>query len=413
MVLQPITENQYSLPSQGMAQQMDDIQNQVSTIRELGILTDNPRYVISQSQVRGILNEIFLERYSRETVQDEVRVLSVLGLTDPTYDLYSKSLNNLGEGLGGFYIPWTDEIFVIGDEFSVIEKFTYAHEYVHALTDQHYHLEDLGVYPECLKEMDRCAAISALIEGDATALMYQWLTAYVSEEGIAEIEQAQFSPIDEVITNEDFPPPYSIRDLHFKYVDGESFVNYLLELGGWGLMNEVYQNLPVSSEQILHPEKYLSGEFPIQVDARPLDKILGEDWRHLTTETLGELKTQMILGYGNNYLVQLDNETAANAAAGWGGDSYQVYYRGKSNQYILVVHWRWDNVDEATEFWEAMQTYLSKRYLNRKVEGGYDCWTKINDHFSCIYRTLNNTLWLLAPTIDLIDVLFGVYPEFE
>jgi len=407
------TESQFRTPDVEMSQLMDNVQNQVSTIRELGILVDNPRYVISQSQVRDILKSIFQERHTRESLQDKVRVLSVLGLVNPTYDLYLKSLNDLGEGLGGGYFPWSDELFVIGDGFSGIEKFVYAHEYVHSLVDQHYHLDEVGVYPECLHDTDRCSSIAALVEGDATSLMYKWLESYASEEEIAEIEQAQFSPINEAITSEDFPPPYAIRDMHFKYVDGENFVNYLLELGGWGLVNEAYRNMPTSSEQILHPEKYLSGEIPLQVDARDLDDILGGDWRHLTTETLGELTTQMILGYGENYLVQLDTETAENAAAGWGGDSYQVFYRGKSNQYILSVHWRWDNIDDAIEFWDAMQIYQNKRYLNKKVDSDYDCWTKINDHFSCIYRTQNNTLWLMAPTMELIDALFAEYPEFE
>ena len=289
-----------------------------------------------------------------------------MGLIEPGYDLYNNSLTSFDEGLGGFYIPWTDELYVIGNELSIAEKFIYAHEYNHALTDQHFHLEDIGVYPECFQDNDRCQAITSLVEGDATYLMYQWLQAYASEDEIAELENLQYSPIDQAITSHDFPPPYTIRDIYFKYFDGRNFVDHLYQEGGWSLVDKAYLDLPASTEQILHPEKYLSGENPIQVDLHPLDKILNDEWRHITTGTLGELMTEMILGYNSNYLVQID--PIEHPLQRWmGGDRYQVYYQSKTNQSILVANWEWDDIDERNEFWEAMTDYLNRRFQGRKV----------------------------------------------
>jgi hypothetical protein len=404
---------EFALPEGEHAQSMDDIQNAVSTLRGLDILADSPRYIVPEEKVDSLLRNMFLERYTRDIVTDQARVLTVLGLIDPAYNLYEQTVKNMGEGLGGFYIPWSDELFVVGEGFSGVEKFIFAHEYDHALTDQHYHLEEIGVYPECLKETDRCSAITALVEGDATALMYQWLDNYASQQDLDDIEAAAFAPLDEVITSSDFAPPYMVRETYFSYYDGQDFVEYLLDLGGWAKVDEAYLNLPASTEQILHPEKYLAGEMPIPVELRTLENVLDENWRLLTTETLGELGTQLILGFNENYLVELDYETTQNAAAGWGGDRYQVYYRGLTNQSILVVNWVWDNSEEATEFWEAMLIHQSKRYMNQEVDGVENCWTKINDHFSCIYQTDTSTLWLIAPTMELMNLVLDQYPEFK
>jgi len=406
--------NEFQIPEGQLAQQMDDLQNQVSTIRGLGILIDSPRFIIPQHKVRKLVSEIFLERYTRDDISDKALVLIALGLIEPTYDLYTRIVTSIDEGLGGFYIPWTDELFIIGEEFTTLENFIFVHEYDHALVDQHYHLEDIGVYPECIFDNDRCLAISALIEGEATYLMYQWLEAYASESAIAEIETYKFTPIDKVISNNKLPPPYTIREIQFKYGDGKNFITHLFEQGGWEMVNSVYSKLPSSTEQILHPEKYQSSEKPIQIDLRPLNNLLGDDWRQLTTDTLGELTTEMILGSSANYLIQIDPLSAKNAAAGWGGDSYQVFYRSKSNHTILVVNWLWDSLEDQNEFTDAMATYLNKRYFGYTIsDSEYNCWAKVNDHFSCLFTSNNNTLWITAPTWDEINLILGQYPQFK
>jgi len=236
--------------------QMDEIQAQVSELRELAALHPVTRSVISQDYVRPILESAYLERHTKDEVADQARVLSTLGLIDPTYDLYTKTINQIGEGIGGFYIPWTDELYVIGTTFSGIERFIFSHEYTHALVDQHYFLDSVGVYPECISDTDRCLAISALAEGDATYLMYQWLENYGTEDDINEIIAAQYAPLDRSISSSDLPPPYVVRETQFRYGEGALFVDHLYKIGRWAMVNLAYETLPQTTEQILHPAKY-------------------------------------------------------------------------------------------------------------------------------------------------------------
>lgn len=404
---------EFDIPQGMLAQQMNDIQNQVATMRDLSILYDNPRYLISENQVYSILSEVFHDNISREAIKKQTITLQALGLIDPTYDLYSYMLDRMNERLGRFYLPITDEIFVVGDEFNAIEKFVYAHEYTHTLVDQHFNIDETSFYPLCKSAMDQCSAIMGLVDGDATFLMYRWLEAYASEDEIAFIESAQFSPIDIEISN--YPtPPYFFRDASFRYSDGRKFVEFLYEKGGWALVNQAYQQLPDTTEKILHPEKYLAGESAKEVELVSINHILDDTWEHQVTTTLGELKTDMILGYNENYLFQLDPITSTLASSGWGGDQIQVYYQNRTYQNLLVAMWEWDSLEDRNEFWDAISEYLDRRYLGRKIQETEDtCWTQINDHFSCIYKWHWQTLWIKAPTMSLISQILAEYPDFR
>jgi hypothetical protein len=400
-------------PPPEMSEQMETIQEQVSVLRELEAQDSVPRYLIPEEKVRETLERLVLEGESdlKAEAADQVRVLSVLGLVKPTYDLYTKMLNNQGDSLGGFYIPWNKELYVIGEDFDTLEQFVFSHEYAHALADQHFRIDQAGVSPDCQHDAQQCEAIRALIEGDATLVMYHWLEAHTTEDKQEEI--FAYEAPTEIISSADFPPPYVLRENQFRYQDGYNFVEYLYERGTWALVNLAYQDLPESTEQILHPQKFLNGESPIEIPPRPLDEALGDGWRLLDTDRLGELTTYMILGYGIEAIARLDDASAASAAEGWGGDNYQVYYKRSTSEKVLAVHWVWDTPGDAEEFKEAMTTHLNRLFsgVQAEVPGGA-CWERLNQEIACLYTTKVETLWLKAPNLSVIESVLGLYPEF-
>ena len=394
--------------------QMDEIEVQVSELRELAALQPVTRSVIELDYVRPILENVYLERHTRDEVTDQARVLSVLGLIDPTYDLYSKTINQIGEGIGGFYIPWTDELYVIGETFSGIERFIYAHEFTHALTDQHFDLSAFGVYPECLSDSDRCLAISALVEGDATYLMYQWLEQYGTEEDINDIIAAQYAPIDHPISRNTLAPPFVVREIQFRYGDSAIFIDHLYQIGRWQMVNLAYDRLPETTEQILHPQKYQVREAAKPVEIPVLDGLLGEQWRYLESDSLGELGTEMVLGYAFDGLDRLDPETAKKAAVGWGGDHYQIFYKGITNGKILAAAWTWDTLTDALQFWDALEAHLHLRY--DKIRADHPdgvCWEKLNEEFACIFKARSDTLWIMAPDRDTMELVRSQFESFK
>jgi hypothetical protein len=90
---------------------------------------------------------------------------------------------------------------------------------------------------------------------------------------------------------------------------------------------------------VLHPEKYLRVEEPLPVS---LDLRLGAGWRRTAAGVWGEWATSQLVG--------------EKAAAGWGGDRYELWERGGQGR--LAMRWRWDTRRDTREFLAAARERL-------------------------------------------------------
>lgn len=397
-------------PEPTMAAVMQRIQIEVSDIRGLESKGEVTDFVVARPDVRPILEENFLANGgSREQMEDESRVLSALGLVKPTYDMYTNALNGLTDSLGGFYFPWSKELYVIGGRFGGVEHFIYSHEYAHALVDQHFDIGGAGVYPQCLSNADRCQAIQALVEGDATLVMGLWLRQYAGPKDYQDISN-YVAP--QSTLPEQYPPPYAILDGQFAYLAGLEFVQALHDRGNWPEVNKAYTRWPESTEQILHPEKYRAAEAPQVLPAPSLEGVLGGGWRKLAEDTLGEWTTYLLLGYGADQDAMLEDDVALAAARGWGGDRYQMHYHDGTSQSVLAAVWGWDSARDATGFHAAMTDHLAARFRDADIAvtpGA--CW-EINQQTSCLYLAGTRVLWILAPDADTVVAIRDLYPGF-
>jgi hypothetical protein len=400
------------IPNPTVLSDMDIVQREVADVRGLEpIIPTIPRFVLTKIKVRPVLAGIFeAGGGTQAALDDEARVLSALGLIKPTYNLYTNALNGLADGIGGFYVPSSDELYVIGTGFGGVERFIFSHEYGHALVDQHFDLDQLGVYPICQGDAQRCQAIQALVEGDATLAMSQWIEQYAGPQDLLDILNYQ-APAQ--IMPEQFAPPFVAPNAQFPYVEGLDFVEAVYARGRWALVNAAYTDLPESTEQILHPGKYFSGDVPEEMPETPLDDILGEGWRLLDSNSLGEWMTYLMLGYGADVEAQLDLALAERAAAGWGGDRYRVYFNDETGQTVMAARWSWDTAGDATTFGGALEDYLHERYGGNEVDSARgQCW-EANAQRSCVYRAGRETLWLLAPDSALIEAVLARFPGFS
>ena len=311
------------------------------------------------------------------------------------------------DGIGGVYVSWTKQIFVLGLSFSGMEHFVYAHEFDHAITDQHFNINGMGVYPHCLSNEQRCTAIRALVEGDATLLMLQWALQYATPQDYRDLLRYRppiFSQPDEN------PPPYITEDLNFSYEYGLKFVEYLHKRGNWAEVNKAYQRLPESTEQILHPEKYISVEPPLLFQDIALGNALGTQWRQLKSDVLGEWTTYLILSYGADITAQVPQEEGRTAAAGWQGDHYQIYLSEETGSTAMAIHWVWDTPKDNQEFVKALTFHLNNRFRGAKLEGlPGACW-QASQGTACLFSNGTDTLWLMAPDPATVGILRLLYP---
>jgi hypothetical protein len=383
-------------------EQMDEIQAQVSELRGLQALQPVDRYLLTPDQLRTRVIEDFLDDYTAEDARDEAIVWAAFGLLEAEFDLYEFYMELFSEQVVGYYDSETKEMYIIqGRGFTGPERLTYAHEYVHALQDQHYQIEEnLGYNDEdCEQNIDYCASISSLLEGDASLLELQWLYNHASEQDIRDIQNF-YQDFESPYFNS--APSFLQEDFIFPYRAGQEFVEEIYEQSGWQGVDQVYANPPQSTEQILHPDRY-PDVLPVTVVLPELQDILGEGWRELERGLWGEWYTYLFLAEGLNESARLGPEVAQVAADGWAGDAYLVYANDDSRQYVLVLKTVWKNETEASEFAEAFQRYASARF-GGPASSGPSSWRWESSQTSSVLELEQDmTTWVIAPQGDFLN----------
>ena len=374
--------------------QMKEIEQQVINLRGLPPNGDFKRVLFSSDQLRERVINDFFKDYTPEDAQKDAQVLAAFGLMAPDFDFYTFYTDLLSEQVAGFYDNETKEMAVVqGEAFAGSERLTYAHEYTHALQDQTYDIKNGLEYDDepCEKNSERCAAILALLEGDASVTEFQWFFEYSTDQDKRDIQEfynTYESPIY------DSAPPFMQEDFLFPYNQGYEFVNYLYEEGGFPAVDEAYRNLPVSTEQILHPDLF-PNETPIAVTLPDLLPVFGSGWTLLDENTLGEWYTYLVLARGIDPETQLNDGDAANAAAGWGGDAYAVYLSPAGDAAALILSTLWDTSTDTGEFAQAFEDYATARFGSPTGD-----FTWEDDSFVTLFSLDGDqTIWVSAPDL--------------
>ena len=93
--------------------------------------------------------------------------------------------------------------------------------------------------------------------------------------------------------------PHVVQSTYaFPYREGVRFVGGLFSDGGWPSVNAAFADPPRSTEQVLHPEKYVEGEEPALVEIIGLGEALGEEWTLVVEDTFGEFLLRLYLETG-------------------------------------------------------------------------------------------------------------------
>jgi hypothetical protein len=324
------------------------IQDQVVADRCLAAEQRLEPMVLTRAEARTRLGEQFRKDNAPDTIAVAEGTLKALGLLPAGASLGDLYVELLGSQVAGFYDPAAKEIFVVSGSAKVgaTEKATFAHEFTHALQDQHFGLEEIDV--DAVGRGDRSLGRLALVEGDATLLMTLFVSRYLTPTELQEllrVDPATQAQLDSM--------PAILREtLLFPYLQGLIFVNGIWMRGGWEAVDKAYGRLPDSTEQILHPAKYDAGEQPVDVplDGAALAAGMGAGWRETPADTLGEFQLSVWLRENG-----VEAPAAGNAAAGWGGDRY-VYLRGPNGAYALALLTAWDSQPDADEFLAAART---------------------------------------------------------
>jgi hypothetical protein len=395
--------------SDEVKREMDQIQQQVTELRELQPAREVKLTLLTPDELREKVISDFFEDYSEEEAIDDTIVMAVFDLLDVDFNLIDFYIDLFSEQIAGFYDDESEEMYVVrGSGFGGPERLTFAHEYVHVLQDQNYDIEHGLNYTDelCEADSEHCAAIQALLEGDASLLELMWFSIHASEVDRREIIDfyGQFmSPVY------DSAPDFMKQDFLFPYQAGQEFVEYLYDSGGWEAVNDAYEDLPLSTEQILHPDRYPDDK-PVPVNLPDFSERLGSDWRELDRGVMGEWSTYLILGYGMNERARLSDNDAKSAADGWGGDAY-VVYSNEAGSTAMVLRTIWDTLQEANEFGSHFEVYAENRFGNPIIsQSDLSTWEE-QRFYTEFHREGVVTTWISAPDSETAAAIWEMISQ--
>jgi len=331
----------------------DEVLRETSQLRELKVL----RPVKSGAQSRAEIERMIMRNLDEESSPAEMRAselaLKKLGLVPADFRYRSFIINLLTEQVAGYYDPKQGQ-FYLADWIDLEgQKPVIAHELTHALQDQHFNLRRFERWPK--GDGDRELAIHALIEGDAMMAMY----AYVRRNPMSAIALAWAMNADVANSQQLDRAPRALREsLMFPYERGLAFAEQLFRRGGWARVSQAFADLPQSTEQILHVEKYFAREMPVKIEMPDLSPRLGRNWKRTDADANGEWGLYLIL---DEYLKN-DEPSAQRAAAGWGGDRYALYEGAREGEVVIAQLTAWDTAADAREFFDAYARRTERRY---------------------------------------------------
>ncbi len=339
----------------------DEVVKDMSAILSLPQLSPLKRSVRTREEIRAfVIRQMKEDKNEAERYAGE-RTLEKLGLLPKGFQLEPFLVNLLTEQIAGLYDPKAHEFYIADWNSPEDQKMVMAHELAHALQDQHFQIEK---WEEAAKPNDDAQlARDAVLEGSALAAMVDYLlkgTGHGVREA-PEIDPELF--IGDPTSSPVFAkaPPYVQDSLLFPYVAGLNFTQAFLRVnGGWTDLHKVFENPPVSTQQILHPDLYRNSVGAKAVSFPDLTPIAPAGWKKLEENVLGEFGLREVL---KQYL---GKERAIKLASAWAGDRYATFEEPKTKSLLIIYRIRMASPEDAARFFGNYSEALELKYAHRR-----------------------------------------------
>jgi len=353
------------------------IQDRTERIRGLEFLAPVTIVQIDRDQLRE--NLIASLEEERNSILSEQHLYVALHILDPETDLYKVYIDVLTTQIASYYNTEDHTFYEVVDPDApiTVREFIAAHELVHALQDQYYYLD------EEFENDDQHLAFLCVVEGDAMFHQYEYMnkmTYQEKEELFAYIYSLDIPVINPLLEN-----IFALRyNLGLEFVTAMSFFD----------IDGLYQRLPVSTEQVMHPEKYMINELPV-----PVTVPVVPGWDICAENVLGEAIIKTILNQ------HINTGKAAEAAAGWGGDAYRYYEKG--GHYLLFINTFWDTKRDATEFLEAYYNF-TESWSNKDIRKIEDNIYETPTGFLALIQKEKQVIIIESPSLDAVTTALSL-----
>lgn len=318
----------------------DRIASEVARLRGLPLLQPVERKVESREGLRRRLEEMTRQEVSPELLEASDRLLHRLRLLRPDQRYDQVMLKLLGDEIAGFYDPREQTFFILSDTPESAQVGIMSHELHHALQDQHFGIEKVRGYGDRVQDVG--LATSALLEGDALATMLMYPSGELAEApGL--LDSMMLASMATAKAPEGLSETIW-QSLLFPYASGLTFVTAVASRDGWEGVTRLYESPPQSTEQVMHPERYLAGDAPTWLEhPAPF-----EGGRRYAVDVMGEWMVHAMLTEWLSGSVAPASLTRA--AEGWDGDRLSSWSFAGSDREAITWLLVWDSEEDAEAF---------------------------------------------------------------
>ena len=289
----------------------------------------------SRSEVRAYLIRKLDEQLPPPKLRGLETTYKLFGLLPDTLQLRALLLDLYTEQVAGYYDPDSATLFAVADADPAQLRLVLAHEMIHALQGQYIPLDSIL---HDTSNNDRLSAAQAVLEGQATLASIEVLASGMDVSANPEFWELYREQVREQQSS--MPvfarAPLIVREaLIFPYLSGAEFMHWwksspLRDTVPYG------PRMPVSTEQILFPQRYLSGDLPLPLRFIADSQVLYED-------ALGENEIRILMAH-----LAGRKELGAGTPIGWGGDRYRVIPTSSGS--VLIWYLVWDDKRSADRF---------------------------------------------------------------
>ncbi|MEO8369351.1 MAG: hypothetical protein ABI806_09130 [Candidatus Solibacter sp.] len=346
-----------------MCAQIPPLAEQLTKISGMPLKHPVPCDFISKEKIKEFLNKRIKEVAKPEDLRAEELTLKKFGLVPPDFDLAKNTVELLTEQAAAFYDYDKKKLFITDTTTGDSQEPVLSHEIAHAIADQNYNLAKF--IKAGRNSDDGATARLAVMEGQATWLMSELLAQKSGQSlknspgllammsGATDGGAGQYPVFDK-------SPLYLRLTLVFPYTKGMLFQHALFDRDGKNAFPEVFLKPPVSTQQIMHPEKYFAGVKPTEPELPKSN--LGKGYKSLVGGSLGELEHAVMLEQYSG------KQLAGELAPHWRGCSFEILENRKVGRAVLYYAVEWDDEDSARRFFAAYLAQLSKKWKLLQIE---------------------------------------------
>lgn len=353
---------------------VDTVAQELVAFRGLPLLAPVPARLVSADEMAQLFAVEIDTAFRPGDLAQVEAVHRHLGLLAPGTEMKGLLRDLYAHQVAGFYDPRTKTFTVArnapqmgGAMVTVFRWLTghdpigellVAHELTHALQDQHFGMPT-EPEPAIDSHSDRLLAQRAVFEGDATLAGFAHVFGgKLDDAAIVHVTDALAEVPAEVARELPEIPEVLRMPLIFQYDRGARFTARALRDGGWPAVDRVQRDPPVSTEQVLHPERYYDRrDAPATVTLDGTAAFARDGWRPVLEDTMGELGVWLVLN-------RMGPTAAESAANGWDGDRLRAFRRGEAIASIWLT--AWDSDGDAAEFAALVQPAFPAARVERR-----------------------------------------------